>query len=250
MSKAALLIGINYEGTENELRGCINDVIAMQKECEARGYECVVMTDHSEGEPYLPTRENILRQLVNLIVSGKEDLLFHYSGHGTYIIDENYDEVDGKDECIVPIDYDSKGVIIDDELRGVMQLLSSKQRIFCLMDCCHSGTSFDLRYVLYSNSSNTRYKMVDERKDKGTRGKCVMVSGCLDAQTSADAYIQEEYRGAMTFAFISALRNPDVATYRDLIVEMRRILQEGGYTQIPTLSSGRRLRLSDRLSLL
>lgn len=248
MSKAALLIGINYEGTESELRGCINDVIAMQKECEARGYECVVMTDHTEGS-HLPTRENILRQLVQLIVSGKDNLLFHYSGHGTYITDTNYDEVDGKDECIVPIDYEENGVIIDDELRGVMQLLSSDQQIFCLMDCCHSGTSFDLRYVLYSNSSNTRYKMVDERKDKGTRGKCIMVSGCLDAQTSADAYIQEEYRGAMTFSFISALRNPDVITYRDFIVEMRKILREGKYTQIPTLSSGRRLRLSEKFSL-
>ena len=30
MSKFALLIGINYKGTSNELNGCINDVMNMR----------------------------------------------------------------------------------------------------------------------------------------------------------------------------------------------------------------------------
>ena len=50
MAKIALLIGINYEGTNAELRGCINDIENTKKVIEERlGYDEVqLMTDHTE----------------------------------------------------------------------------------------------------------------------------------------------------------------------------------------------------------
>ena len=59
--------------------------------------------------------------LLELIISDAKTLFFHYSGHGSYIKDENGDEVDGKDECLCPIDYAYSGMIIDDEIKGILQ---------------------------------------------------------------------------------------------------------------------------------
>ena len=40
----------------------------------------------------------------------------HYSGHGVSVQDHSGDESDGQDEALVPTDFATKGVIIDDEL--------------------------------------------------------------------------------------------------------------------------------------
>ena len=46
------------------------------------------------------------------LVSGaqpNDSLFFHYSGHGSQTYDSDGDEVDGNDETICPVDYDSAG---------------------------------------------------------------------------------------------------------------------------------------------
>jgi hypothetical protein len=60
-------------------------------------------------------------------------------------------------------------------------------------------------------------------------------SGCKDSQTSADAQIRGRNTGAMSDAFLTALaRNPN-PSYRDLLVEIRWILNEK-YSQKPQFS--------------
>ena len=44
-------------------------------------------------------------------------LFFHYSGHGSYILDKDGDEIDGCDEMIVSSDMYS---ITDDELKSII----------------------------------------------------------------------------------------------------------------------------------
>ena len=41
-------------------------------------------------------------------------LFFHYSGHGGQQADKDGDEADGKDETLVPLDYQTAGQITDD----------------------------------------------------------------------------------------------------------------------------------------
>jgi metacaspase-1 len=45
---------------------------------------------------------------------------FHYSGHGGQVKDDAGDEEDGFDETIMPVDFKTKGQIIDDELHALM----------------------------------------------------------------------------------------------------------------------------------
>lgn len=247
MSKVALLVGINYRDTAHELNGCINDVEHVKEYLISNGYDpdsIIVLTDDTGAKP---TRTNIMAALFELILSSAKNIYFHYSGHGSYVRDEwRGDESDRRDECLCPID---NTLITDDELRGILQSLRPDQSLFAVLDCCHSGTGMDLCYGLYERYSDKRLLMVkDVRASRETKGQVVMLSGCLDHQTSADAWISGKYQGALTSSYLQVMQNNNTKlTYRDLITQVRDILdgdeKTEGFTQIPFLTSGKNLNL-------
>lgn len=103
------------------------------------------------GQHEKPKCENIkdaLKWLSEGAAAG-DNLFMHYSGHGGSMRDDDNDEEDGMDETLVPVDYQSKGQIRDDDL---FDLLVSRVPPDCnltvVMDCCHSGTILDLPYSL------------------------------------------------------------------------------------------------------
>ena len=244
VSKKALLIGINYTGTSNALNGCINDVTNMKEYLMKNGYNdqnIKVLSDTSEVKP---TRVNILTHLLDLVISDATTLFFHYSGHGSYTKNEDGSETDGKDECLCPIDYSSAGMIIDDEIRGILQCLNRGKRLIMILDCCHSGSGTDLCYNLYERVG--KYSMIRDSKQTKTRGEVVMISGCKDDQTSADSYISGKYQGAMTNSFLYVTREYPYLTYEDLVRKLRANLKEDKYDQIPCLSSGQSLKLTSQ----
>jgi len=104
MSKKALLVGINYKGTSSELKGCITDVDNIKGYLLKNGYSSQNITVLTDETAIKPTRVNILKHLLELIVSDAKTLFFHYSGHGSQTADDNGDESDGRDECLCPID--------------------------------------------------------------------------------------------------------------------------------------------------
>src|SRR5690242_11993178 len=103
--KYALLVGINYKGSQNELSGCINDVTDMRAALiQYFGYAPEHITLISDDTDIKPTRANILAQLALLCShADASQVFFHYSGHGSYVRDTNHDESDGRDECICPV---------------------------------------------------------------------------------------------------------------------------------------------------
>ncbi|KAI8932471.1 hypothetical protein NX059_010655 [Plenodomus lindquistii] len=73
----------------------------------------------------------------------------------------------------------------------------------------------------------------------GSEKKMVtMFSGCRDDQTSADAQIQGEPTGAMTWAFLEVMKRDETPTYAETLTLTRQILDQSNYSQIPQLSSG------------
>lgn len=136
----ALLVGINaYPGAP--LRGCINDTQQV-KELLTRFYgfmesDFCIMTDQEA------TLKGILVGL-NWLAEGGEALqavrVFHYSGHGSYVLDTNGDEPDGRDECLVPYDYQTNGMLTDDALKVVYDRFPRQGNLTLIMDSCHSGS--------------------------------------------------------------------------------------------------------------
>lgn len=251
--KKALIVGINYESTGSELHGCINDAASVFDYLIEKGYQrgdIYLMTDHTELKP---TRANILKEFLSLITSGSSTLYFHYSGHGGSVRDLDGDEQDGNDETLIPIDYLTNGYILDDEMRGVLTCLKQNQSLTCVLDCCHSGTGLDLKYNLYEKCASKIMQMKDDG-GKETRGQCIMLSGCEDRDYSADSVFPDpssssgyKYQGAMTYAFLESIDCSN--TYEELIKNIRRILKEKNYSQVPNLSSGKYLDLRAKIKV-
>lgn len=151
--RKALLIGINYYGQKNQLRGCINDVINVQDFLKQHGYkgeDTVVLRDDSRDQRVIPTRENIVRAMKWLVKGAQtnDSLFLHYSGHGGQTEDLDGDEDSGYDDVIYPVDYVRAGHIVDDDIHLMLvKPLMPGVRLTALFDCCHSGTAMDLPYV-------------------------------------------------------------------------------------------------------
>ncbi|RKP09323.1 peptidase C14, caspase domain-containing protein, partial [Thamnocephalis sphaerospora] len=152
--RRALLIGCNYFGQCNELKGCINDchnvATFIQEYFGFSKDDIVMLTDDKDDKNLRPTRQNITRRLKWLVKDAEpgDSLFFHYSGHGVAVEDEDGDEVDGYDEAICPVDYLEKGIILDDKLHDLLvRPLKQGVQLMAVFDCCHSGTALDLPYI-------------------------------------------------------------------------------------------------------
>lgn len=92
MRRKALLIGINYHGTQHQLNGCINDALNMRAYLvRDRGFssdasDMVVMTDAPEnrGSPFEPTGHNMMAAFQWLVTGNRpgDSVFLSYSGHG------------------------------------------------------------------------------------------------------------------------------------------------------------------------
>jgi hypothetical protein len=137
MAKYGLCIGINdYPGTGSDLAGCVNDVRDWSALLQKKGFAVLQIIDKKASG------KNIRSAMESTIGEAKsgDTVIIQYSGHGSYVPDENGDEPDGTDECICPYDINSKGPITDDEL---FELYSSKKtgvKLLVISDSCHSGT--------------------------------------------------------------------------------------------------------------
>lgn len=236
--KFAVIIGINYVGTESQLNGCINDANHIKNFLITKcGYlqENILMLADDNINPK-PTKQNIIDSFATLVNKSTNEqfneLWFSYSGHGSYVRDVNGDEKDGNDEVLCPSDYTTNGMIIDDFIyTNLVAKLPKTSTLFSIIDSCHSGTMFDLPF-LYTQDN----KVISNNGNKSHVATVVSISGCKDDQTSADAYISSKYEGAMTWSFLNALANAKYNIKMTDLVNNMRILLKKDYTQIPLLA--------------
>ena len=273
--RTALLVGINYNNNPDAtLNGCYNDVVNVSQYLRTvLGYPAssvTVLTDGNRGaagagtaSAVPPTRQNILAGMTAIVagmVAGDE-AVFHFSGHGSLVRDTNGDELTGLDSCLCPLDYNAPasaggGVITDDEIRALLvNRVPRGARLYVILDCCHNGTGCDVRYkyedfsILLRPPSartgavwRTQQKAFADGKYAETAGEVFMISGCRDEQTSADAYINNAFAGALTYAVFAILRanNATIRTYSwsALLRDVRHFMRANRYSQIPQLMTG------------
>jgi hypothetical protein len=127
-------------------------------------------------------------------------------------------------------------MIMDDTLFDLLK--SSKCRVLAFFDSCHSGTVCDLQYIRNYNNGAITQGMNNARVIPNPN--IIMMSGCRDVQTSADAYsvVQALGVGAFTNALLESLRaNDHSVEINKLFADTCAYLKANGYDQIPALSS-------------
>lgn len=263
MAKKALLIGINrYRIPGSDLRGCVNDVASI-KDALIRYYDfpssrVKTLTDKRA------TQKRMKSGIKGLIRGAKRGdvLVLHYSGHGANVPDRNGDEADRRDEILCPTDLDWYDPLSDDWLRETFDGLPAGVNLTVLMDCCHSGSNTralqapDAKVI--DRFLPCPWDLVAEESGRGLRGRLqggrrrrrrvprrdvvnvdipeVLLTGCRDDQTSADAWIRGSYNGAMSYSLVRAIRaKRGKLTYRELHREMRKYLRKERFSQVPQL---------------
>lgn len=243
-----LLFGLNY-GTDpvNKLHGCINDVKAVADYLTGTyvpaGYTCALRVWDDAAYPERCTRAGMLQELDAFIQEVNADptcalAWIHYSGHGSCTRDTSGDEADGQDETLVPVDFRTAGMITDDDLAARLAKFAGTAKVVCVMDSCHSGTVCDLKYRWTSPTSAT----LDNVRAPAMAARILLLSGCLDSQTSADAFgvlaaRPREAGGALTGCLLNALALDKPQTAYDVRTATEARLKAGGFVQRPLLTS-------------
>jgi hypothetical protein len=276
MAKRALLIGINrYRIAGADLRGCVNDVKDLGAALvEFHGFK---KGDISTLTDLAATKKAMEAGIKSLVRDSKKGdvALLHYSGHGSHVPDDNDDEADGRDEILCPTDLDWNDPLRDDWLRKTFDGLRAGVSLTVIMDCCHSGTNTRAvlppdapviqRYLPSPASLNTvesgrslpRKVTGELRASTRAARKArdvvsvdlpeVLITGCRDTQTSADALINGRFNGALTFALVEAIRKGrGRLTYRELHDRAAAVLKTRKFDQIPQLE-GRADRITQPL---
>ncbi len=242
MNKQAVLFGLNYTNTENELAGCINDVIDVSEYLINYGFSqenIKILTDISN--PNDVTSKGICNNLIQIVEdSWSKNLDFvwiHYSGHGSYLQCLEGDELDGRDECIVPLDYETNGFITDDLIYELLYKFNPKTRVVMFFDCCHSGTICDLKYHYVKE----HIRQIENNKPI-CPAKILCISGCDDTQTSADTtglLVVNRSAGAMTAITLDILKKFPETKYNIFLLKefITQKLKKKGFTQVPQITS-------------
>ncbi|XP_063901570.1 uncharacterized protein LOC135121190 [Zophobas morio] len=274
--RKAVVIGINYfNDSRYRLSGCTTDANCIEymllSKLNFQPPNILKLTDASDDYPKMPTKKNILQALKWLVrdaVHG-DTFFFHFSGHGSQVLDRSGDESDGWDETICPVDFKSAGMIIDDELFNILvRPLPFGARLFSIMDCCHSGTGLDLPICytykdghirrkaegpsifstglanLFFNSKRKKFKNASHVK-----GLAVLFSSCADSETCMDTNKLSGgvFNGVMTFAFIQCIENyyPDL-TFGSLLMHLNTFIKSKSFKQEPNLSSTQELNFNEK----
>eukprot|EP00588_Corethron_pennatum_P005794 CAMPEP_0194282024 /NCGR_PEP_ID=MMETSP0169-20130528/22183_1 /TAXON_ID=218684 /ORGANISM="Corethron pennatum, Strain L29A3" /LENGTH=347 /DNA_ID=CAMNT_0039027235 /DNA_START=44 /DNA_END=1087 /DNA_ORIENTATION=- len=148
----------------------------------------------------------------------------------------------------LPFSYNINGdleIIENNKNEGISKILSSGVQFLFDGNKKRVQQSFMEGFKLLMSAgkggdSAAREKTIQTRS---TEADVISFSGCKDSQTSADANIEGEATGAMSYALIKSLKNDTRMDYTDLLKSMRQTL-EGKYTQVPMLSAGRKLDLT------
>ncbi|GAG94404.1 unnamed protein product, partial [marine sediment metagenome] len=131
----ALLIGISdYPGTENDLNYCDDDANDIRSALiNSQGWDPSNIYTLIDSNA---TAQNVLDHLSMLStnVDSTDVFLLTFSGHGTYTVDNNADELDGWDELLVLHD----GYLWDDDLETALGEFVT-DTIMVVLDSCYSG---------------------------------------------------------------------------------------------------------------
>lgn len=186
---------------------------------------------------------------------------FHYSGHGGQVEDDKRDgnpklgdELDGKDETLIPSDYaelmDGRNDIRDDEIEQLLAELPGRH-VTVTVDSCHSGTITRGGRMLVRGMGLARPATQNARGAKdgpsgifaenaGMPRSLVVISAARNDQLAVETGEKGKEMGAFTRSLVNAFKNTESeTTYRDLFERINNEITQVHDKQDPQLEGSR-----------
>ncbi len=251
MRKLALCIGINdYPGTESDLAGCVNDAEDWAAALAVRGFAVRKLLDARAKKRVM------CAAITRILAEAKtgDSVVLTYSGHGSFIPDQDGDEPDGVDEILCPWDIDKDNPLSDDELAALFAQRAEGVRLVMIADSCHSGTVSRFpppaavgaraprpRFLppatfLHAQAAASLKAHGARRARRPTQNGALLLAGCQDDEYSYDAWYGKRANGAFTYTALRTLAAlPADATYQQWYKAIRADLPSPDYAQTPNL---------------
>lgn len=241
-TKIALIMACNYPGTSFSLDGCIKDAERIKSFLiDKLGFNPLNVKLLYDRRM---TRQNMIAEIETLAAKSRTiaekgqipAIFLYYSGHGTQTNSRRgvsgFNDKDGN-EALVPYDYISKGLLIDDVLnQSFIKRVHPTSQIFIMTDCCNSATNFDLKY----EGVTQMYSSPD------VPAKIVQLAGCRDNQYS----FEDNRGGYCTTRFVEIFPTGRIKTTEDLRREFSEIKAYGS-KQNPQVSVSNSLLINSNL---
>ena len=218
----ALHTATNYAGTPIFLRGCLTDWKNFQKLDKELGIS-EANTISLIAERY--TKELATEAVAHFasIMESGDILLASNSSHGTRVKDLDGDEDDGQDEALLD---NNRVVIPDDDIYAGLKKFAPGVLVVAFLDNCHAGT-------MDRGADKPNWHLMPP----DVACTAAFFFGCREDQSAADAYINNEYQGALTYYALKIMRAYDFKiTYRELLRQINSSLVSTGYRQVAQLA--------------
>lgn len=263
----ALLVGIdNYPNPKHRLKGCVNDIAAVEEYLEERLDKQKYHLNPLKLLDKQATREAIINGFRNHLRQAQKDdvVLFYYSGHGSQELAPKefwHLEPDHLDETLVC--YDSRTEngwdLADKELaKLIAEVAENDPHITIILDCCHSGSGTKDPM----EESKERRLPADKRKrpldsfifqledlkelsdiadpelhTSGwniPKGRHVLLAACRDYERAKE--YRNKKRGYFSYYLMDTLSKTNgKLTYRDLFARTNAIVRSENIDQSPQL---------------
>ncbi|BAY96218.1 peptidase C14 caspase catalytic subunit p20 [Tolypothrix tenuis PCC 7101] len=268
----ALLVGIdNYPQPIKSLKGCVNDITAIQAYLKNQ-----IAGEWQLREPRILTNEQATRAAIidgfqnYLCQAGSEDIaLFYYSGHGGQekAPEEFWHlEPDRLDETLVCYDSRTPGNydLADKELRYLLfQVAKKNPRVIVILDSCHSGSGTrdipqgvrlapeDTRdrplssFIFAEDASFTNLLLTASAVNKKKtglelpKGRHILLAACRDDQYAKEYQGDDnQTRGAFSYFFLKSLEQTNGSlSYLDLARNIEALVKGKFSDQVPQLEA-------------
>lgn len=236
---------VHYQGWDGALNACIADAKDMQALAKKKRFSGNTLL--VDGQATAAAVSAALLDASKKLV--KDDiLLLTYSGHGGQVRDTNSDEKDNDRMDETWVLYDRQ--LVDDELYNIWSKFKPGVRILVLSDSCHSGTvTRDIPEFLgggprpramprevgikTEEANRALYRAIQKENRGAEKAKvnaCVLlVSGCMDNQTSMDGDANGAFTGTLKTVWNGGKFSGNYRGFRDKIVSLMPSTQTPNY---------------------
>jgi metacaspase-1 len=209
---------------------------------EADGYdETIVPVDHLRSGQIVDDELHDI--LVAHLPKGVRLTCIMDCCHSGSVLDLPYSY--GLDANGATVEHDNRKELMKSGLKAGMLYATGQKKAAFMVGMQAAQGYFEGMKASKNNGSGGSGTNATSVEKKTALADVIQFSGCRDDQTSADANIGGQSKGAMSHSFISSFeQHGHNQTYVQLLRNMRTILRSGKYSQVPQMSTGHKMNMN------